>query len=122
FMPIDMRAWVFSVPMAHAYEFGRFDDFVAFFTRNQSHLGLLTLLAALTVVWFRTRNSNGNNQEVFYDALPLVAVASIALSGYLKHFGLWNNLTIIAMFGIPYAAAITGTLVRPGAWDASNRA
>ncbi len=117
-MPTNMRAWVFSVPAAHSYEFWRFGSFLEFFGRLQSHLGLLTVLAIATIVYF---GRHEGRRRLVYDLIPLVAIASIALSGYFKVYGRWNDLTIFGMFAIPYVAAIAAYVSRPAAWSAATQ-
>jgi hypothetical protein len=111
-MPADMREWTFQVPGSHPYETHgfRLSELWLSLTDWQLYIGLELAVFAVVVVLLARRR--GSLEYVVHGA-PAAATVLMALSAYFKVFGVFNNLSFIALFSAPYCAALTGMLTTP---------
>lgn len=112
-MPADMRAWMFLIPEAHPYEFlkaSRVLDFFGYLTHWEYYISLELAIYAIVVILIARREGRQAYAIHFSAGFAIVLVATQA---YFKTFGVWNNLTIIGLFCIPYCATLVWLLASP---------
>lgn len=112
-MPADMRAWMFMIPEAHPYEFlvaSRVLDFIGYLTHWEYYISLELAIYAIVVILIARRE--GSRAYAMHFAAGF-AIVLIAVQAYFKAFGVWNNLTIIGLFCIPYCATLVWLLSTP---------
>jgi hypothetical protein len=112
-MPEDMRAWMFFIPEAHPYEFlvaSRVLDFFAYLTHWEYYISLELAIYAIVTIMIARRVGR---QAYATHFAPGFAIVLVAMQAYFKTFGVWNNLTIIGLFCIPYCATLVWLLASP---------
>lgn len=111
-MPPDMRDWTFRVPGSHPYEtqWPRLEDCFQIAFGLQAYITFGLALFALVV--FLLAQRYGRDEYVLH-GLPAAGILLTALSAYFKLYGVFNNLSIIALFSVPYCAALIGALTTP---------
>jgi hypothetical protein len=109
-LPHDMLAWIFKVPSAHLYQLNaqHTSDFIAFMTKYEPFLSVLLVLFPLAAIFIARKSGR---RALWIDAAVLVGTLAVAMAGYFKALGAWNNLTLIGVTMVPYLATLLGVLV-----------
>ncbi len=110
-MSPDMRAWTLLIPQAHGYEFtrsGRAAGLLQYLFSWQYYITAEVVMVALVSALIQRREGW---RAYVTDGAPLLAIAAVAILGYFKVLGVWNNLSLLALFAAPYCAALIVPLV-----------
>ncbi len=119
-LPHDMLAWIFKVPSAHLYQLTaqHTTDFIAFMTKYEPFLSVLLVLFPLAAIFIARKSGR---RALWIDAAVVVGTLGVAMAGYFKALGAWNNLTLIGVTMVPYLATLLGVLVTPRILGAAPR-
>src|ERR1700722_12276639 len=104
------RQWTLLIPGSQGYDFSPTHTLGLWMMVSTwaPYLGVLFLGAIVAIVLLRMV---GGNRAIIVDAAAFAAILLTALSGYFKVFGVWNNITLIALFSVPYYAFFVGLLL-----------
>jgi hypothetical protein len=110
-MPPDMRAWTLSIPQAHGYEFARskraLDLLTYLFVRQYYVTAELAVVALVSALIAHREGA----RAYIVDGAPAIGVVIVAILAYFKVLGVWNNLSLIALFAAPYCGALVAPLM-----------
>jgi len=106
------RQWTLLIPGSQGYDFTPVHT-LGLWMQVSTWAPYLGVLFLGTIVAMLLLRAVGGNRAVIIDAAAFVAILLTALSGYFKVFGVWNNITLVALFGVPYYALFVGLLLAP---------
>jgi hypothetical protein len=112
-LPHDIREWTFEIPSSHPFEFttwARLVEFWQFVTYWQVYLTLELVVFAGVVVLLASRH--GRSEYVIH-GVAAAGILVMALTAFFKALGTFNNFSIVALFCVPYCAALIGMLTTP---------
>ncbi len=110
-MPPDMRAWTLWIPQSHGYEFARSHralDLLKYLFIWQYYVTAEIAVVALVSMLIARREGA---QAYIVDGAAGIGVVIVAILAYFKVLGVWNNLTLIALFAAPYCGALVVPLM-----------
>lgn len=106
------RQWTLLIPGSQGYDFGPVHT-IGLWMVVTTWLPYLGVMFVGTIVAMVLLRANDGNRSIIIDAAPFAGILVTALSGYFKVFGVWNNISLIALFGAPYYALFVGLLWMP---------